>query len=149
MGFYREILFLLNLYLAILFLHLHFFASPEYILSIDKEKFYNKLKQSQSRFLCYPSLIRQFSFSSQGLLCLSAIAFTFLFYYFRIEEALNSCSASTGDIISTTERMQQELEVITQRQEIVSCFLRDYQLSNEEVPVLFKQNYLNQMIFGC
>lgn len=51
----------------------------------------------------------------------------------RIEEALSSCSASTGDIISTTERLQQELEVITQRQEIVSCFLRDYQLSNEEV----------------
>jgi hypothetical protein len=51
----------------------------------------------------------------------------------RIEEALSSCSASTGDIISTTERLQQELEVITQRQEIVSCFLQDYQLSNEEV----------------
>lgn len=47
---------------------------------------------------------------------------------------MSSCSASTGDIISTTERLQQELEVITQRQEIVSCFLRDYQLSNEEVP---------------
>lgn len=53
----------------------------------------------------------------------------------RIEEALSSCSASTGDIISTTERLQQELEVITQRQEIVSCFLQDYQLSNEEVPL--------------
>lgn len=56
-----------------------------------------------------------------------------LFHCVRIEEALGSCSASTGDIISTTERLQQELEVITQRQEIVSCFLRDYQLSNEEV----------------
>lgn len=54
----------------------------------------------------------------------------------KIEEALNSCSASTGDIISTTERLQQELEVITQRQEIVSCFLRDYQLSNEEINAL-------------
>ena len=63
-----------------------------------------------------------------------------LFIYVRIEEALSSCSASTGDIISTTERLQQELEVITQRQEIVSCFLRDYQLSNEEVHFLSKQN---------
>lgn len=61
-------------------------------------------------------------------------SFTFLLNNVRIEEALSSCSASTGDIISTTERLQQELEVITQRQEIVSCFLRDYQLSNEEVP---------------
>nr|CAB3496607.1 unnamed protein product [Digitaria exilis] len=54
----------------------------------------------------------------------------------KIEEALSSCSASTGDIISTTERLQQELEVITQRQEIVSCFLQDYQLSNEEINAL-------------
>jgi hypothetical protein len=53
----------------------------------------------------------------------------------RIEEALSRCSVSTGDIISTTERLQQELEIITQRREIVSCFLRDYQLTNEEVPL--------------
>ncbi|RRT36204.1 hypothetical protein B296_00055173 [Ensete ventricosum] len=39
----------------------------------------------------------------------------------------------SGDIISTTERLKQELELTTQRQEIVSCFLRDYQLSNDEV----------------
>lgn len=51
----------------------------------------------------------------------------------RIAKALNSCSASTGDIISTTERLKQELETTTQRQEIVTCFLRDYQLSPEEV----------------
>ena len=62
----------------------------------------------------------------------------------RIEEALSSCSASTGDIISTTERLQQELEVITQRQEIVSCFLRDYQLSNEEVLLHTLTNQLFQ-----
>ncbi|KAG2680030.1 hypothetical protein I3760_11G079100 [Carya illinoinensis] len=54
----------------------------------------------------------------------------------RIAKALNSCSASTGDIISTTERLKQELEITTQRQEIVSCFLRDYQLSNEEINAL-------------
>jgi len=51
----------------------------------------------------------------------------------RIAKALDSCSAKTGDIISTTERLKQELEITTQRQEIVSCFLRDYQLSNDEV----------------
>lgn len=55
----------------------------------------------------------------------------------RIAKALSSCNASTGDIISTTERLKQELDVTTQRQEIVSCFLRDYQLSNEEVGVLY------------
>ncbi|XP_040986918.1 conserved oligomeric Golgi complex subunit 6 [Juglans microcarpa x Juglans regia] len=54
----------------------------------------------------------------------------------RIAKALNSCSASTGDIISTTERLKQELEMTSQRQEIVSCFLRDYQLSNEEIIAL-------------
>ncbi|KAK7820004.1 conserved oligomeric golgi complex subunit 6 [Quercus suber] len=51
----------------------------------------------------------------------------------RIAKALDSCSAKTGDIISTTERLKQELEITTQRQEIVSCFLRDYQLSNDEI----------------
>ena len=56
----------------------------------------------------------------------------------RIAKALDSCSAKTGDIISTTERLKQELEITTQRQEIVSCFLRDYQLSNEEVCSCYK-----------
>lgn len=51
----------------------------------------------------------------------------------KIAKALNSCSATTGDIITTTERLKQELNVTTQRQQIVSCFLRDYQLSNQEV----------------
>lgn len=54
----------------------------------------------------------------------------------RIAMALSSCNATTGDIISTTERLKQEFEVTTQRQEIVSCFLRDYQLSPEEVLVI-------------
>jgi len=49
---------------------------------------------------------------------------------------LSSCSASTGDIISTTERLKEELEITTQRQDIVSCFLRDYQLSNQEINAL-------------
>ena len=57
----------------------------------------------------------------------------FVMYVDRIAKALDSCSSTTGDIISTTERLKQELDITTQRQEIVSCFLRDYQLSNEEV----------------
>ncbi|CAN1306268.1 Conserved oligomeric Golgi complex subunit 6 [Linum perenne] len=58
----------------------------------------------------------------------------------RIGKALNSCSASTADIISTTERLKQDLEVTTQRQEIVSCFLRDYQLSSEEINALREED---------
>lgn len=54
----------------------------------------------------------------------------------KIAAALSSSAATTSDIISTTERLKQELEVTTQRQEIVNCFLRDYQLSNEEVSEL-------------
>ncbi|CAM8923450.1 unnamed protein product [Rhodiola kirilowii] len=57
-----------------------------------------------------------------------------------IAKALNSCNATTGDIISTTERLKQELEITTQRQEIVSCFLRDYQLSNEEITALREED---------
>lgn len=57
-------------------------------------------------------------------------------WIFRIALALSSCNATTGDIISTTERLKQEFESTTQRQEIVSCFLRDYQLSPEEVLVI-------------
>lgn len=60
---------------------------------------------------------------------------------YRIAKALSSCNATTGDIISTTERLKQELEVTTQRQEIVSYFLRDYQLSSEEV--LYLLSFLN------
>ncbi|KAK9663943.1 hypothetical protein RND81_14G008300 [Saponaria officinalis] len=64
----------------------------------------------------------------------------------RIAKALNSCSSTTGDIISTTERLKRELDVTTQRQEIVSCFLRDYQLSNEEINAL-KEEELNENFF--
>ncbi|KAJ4952435.1 hypothetical protein NE237_029267 [Protea cynaroides] len=58
----------------------------------------------------------------------------------KIAKALSSCNASTGDIISTTERLKQELEITTQRQEIVSCFLQDYQLSNEEINALREED---------
>ncbi|OMO89334.1 Component of oligomeric golgi complex [Corchorus capsularis] len=64
----------------------------------------------------------------------------------KIAKALNSCSASTGDIINTTERLKQELEVTTQKQEIVSCFLRDYQLSAEEINAL-RDEELNENFF--
>lgn len=64
----------------------------------------------------------------------------------RIAKALNSCNATTGDIISTTERLKQELEITTQRQEIASCFLRDYQLSNEEISALREED-LNENFF--
>lgn len=61
--------------------------------------------------------------------------FNFMLELYRIAKALNNCNATTGDIISTTERLKQELENTTLRQEIVSCFLRDYQLSNDEVSI--------------
>lgn len=64
----------------------------------------------------------------------------------RIAKALNSCNATTGDIISTTERLKQELEITTQRQGIVSCFLHDYQLSNEEIKALRDED-LNENFF--
>ncbi|XP_060207837.1 conserved oligomeric Golgi complex subunit 6 [Lycium barbarum] len=58
----------------------------------------------------------------------------------KIALALSTCNATTGDIISTTERLKQEFEVTTQRQEIVSCFLRDYQLSPEEINALREED---------
>ncbi|KAM7269052.1 hypothetical protein ACFE04_024549 [Oxalis oulophora] len=64
----------------------------------------------------------------------------------EIAKALNSCSASTGDIISTTERLKQELEITQSRQEIVNCFLRDYQLSNHEINAL-RDEELNEDFF--
>uniref|UniRef100_A0A7N0T243 Conserved oligomeric Golgi complex subunit 6 n=1 Tax=Kalanchoe fedtschenkoi TaxID=63787 RepID=A0A7N0T243_KALFE len=64
----------------------------------------------------------------------------------RIAKALSACNETTGDIISTTERLKQELDVTTQRQEIVSCFLRDYQLSSEEITALREED-LNENFF--
>ncbi|XP_010499722.1 PREDICTED: conserved oligomeric Golgi complex subunit 6 isoform X1 [Camelina sativa] len=64
----------------------------------------------------------------------------------KIAAALSSSAATTSDIISTTERLKQELEVTTQRQEIVNCFLRDYQLSNEEIKAL-REDELNENFF--
>ena len=72
----------------------------------------------------------------------------YIYKSFRIAKALSSCSESTGDIIATTERLKQELEITVQRQDIASCFLRDYQLSNDEVflTILFK---LSTFIYLC
>ncbi|XP_068664002.1 conserved oligomeric Golgi complex subunit 6 [Aristolochia californica] len=64
----------------------------------------------------------------------------------KIAKALNCCNATTGDIIGTTERLKQELEITTQRQEIVSCFLRDYQLSAEEIHAL-REEEMNENFF--
>ncbi|XP_047330774.1 conserved oligomeric Golgi complex subunit 6-like [Impatiens glandulifera] len=64
----------------------------------------------------------------------------------KIAKTLSSCSSTTGDIINTTERLKQELEITTQRQEIVSCFLRDYQLSNEEINAL-REEELSENFF--
>ncbi|CAH2034778.1 unnamed protein product [Thlaspi arvense] len=64
----------------------------------------------------------------------------------KIAAALSSSAATTSDIISTTERLKQELDVTTQRQEIVNCFLRDYQLSNEEIKAL-REDELNENFF--
>ncbi|KAA3469306.1 conserved oligomeric Golgi complex subunit 6 isoform X2 [Gossypium australe] len=64
----------------------------------------------------------------------------------KIAKALSSCSASTGDIINTTERLNQELEVTTQKQQIVSYFLRDYQLSPQEISAL-RDEELNENFF--
>lgn len=67
----------------------------------------------------------------------------------KIAAALSSSAATTSDIISTTERLKQELEVTTQRQEIVNCFLRDYQLSNEEVSELLPSYLDGDQILLC
>ncbi|CAA0820408.1 Unknown protein [Striga hermonthica] len=64
----------------------------------------------------------------------------------KIAKALNNCNATTGDIISTTERLKQELENTTQRQEIASFFLRDYQLSNDEINAL-REEELSENFF--
>ncbi|KAL6556472.1 Golgi transport complex subunit 6 [Orobanche gracilis] len=58
----------------------------------------------------------------------------------KIAKALSNCNATTGDIISTTERLKQDLENTTQRQEIASLFLRDYQLSNAEINALREED---------
>ncbi|KAK8496862.1 hypothetical protein V6N13_122671 [Hibiscus sabdariffa] len=64
----------------------------------------------------------------------------------KIAKALSSCSASTGDIVNTTERLKQELQVTTQKQQTVSYFLRDYQLSPQEISAL-RDEELNENFF--
>ncbi|KAL5179404.1 Conserved oligomeric Golgi complex subunit 6 [Glycine soja] len=68
------------------------------------------------------------------------------FYMYWIAEAFNSCSASTTDIIGTLKRVKLELETTSQRQEIMACFLRDYQLSLEEINAL-REEELNGNFF--
>jgi hypothetical protein len=64
----------------------------------------------------------------------------------RIAKSLSSCSATTGDIVTATERLKQELETTNQRQEIISNFLHNYQLSPEEVNALREED-LNENFF--
>lgn len=64
----------------------------------------------------------------------------------KIAKSLSNCNSTTGDIITTTERLKQELEVTTQRQDIASCFLRDYQVSSEEINAL-REEELNENFF--
>lgn len=66
----------------------------------------------------------------------------------KVAKSLSSCNATTGDIINTTERLKQELEITTQRQDIASCFLRDYQLSTEEINAL-REEELNDNFFNA
>ncbi|GBG66458.1 hypothetical protein CBR_g61501 [Chara braunii] len=54
----------------------------------------------------------------------------------RISASLNSCSALTGNMVAATERLKQELDNVTNRQEEVSTFLHNYQLTPEEVSAL-------------
>lgn len=51
----------------------------------------------------------------------------------RIAKSLSTCSATTGEIVTATERLKLELENATQRQELIANFLHNYQLSPEEV----------------
>uniref|UniRef100_A0A6N2M3I9 Conserved oligomeric Golgi complex subunit 6 n=1 Tax=Salix viminalis TaxID=40686 RepID=A0A6N2M3I9_SALVM len=70
----------------------------------------------------------------------------------RVEEenhpfiSLTVVACKYGDIISTTERLKEELEITSQRQDVVSSFLRDYQLSNQEINALRDEN-LNDNFF--
>ncbi|KAL2613897.1 hypothetical protein R1flu_025589 [Riccia fluitans] len=64
----------------------------------------------------------------------------------RIAKALSSCSATTGDIVTATERLKLELETTSQRQEIITNFLHNYQLSPEEVNALREED-LNENFF--
>lgn len=58
----------------------------------------------------------------------------------RIAKSLSTCSATTGEIVTATERLKLELENATQRQELIANFLHNYQLSPEEVFALREED---------
>lgn len=60
--------------------------------------------------------------------------------FYRIAKSLNSCTSTTGDIVSATERLKQELEHTTQRQDLIAAFLNNYQLRPEEVTALREED---------
>lgn len=58
----------------------------------------------------------------------------------RISKALSSCTASTGDMVVATEQLKEELEKYTRRQELVSNFLHNYQLTPAEITALREED---------
>lgn len=58
----------------------------------------------------------------------------------RIAKSLSSCSSTTSEIVSATERLKQELEHTTQRQDLITAFLNNYQLRPEEVTALREED---------
>ena len=62
------------------------------------------------------------------------------FYCTRIAKSLSSCSSTTSEIVSATERLKQELEHTTQRQDLITAFLNNYQLRPEEVTALREED---------
>jgi hypothetical protein len=58
----------------------------------------------------------------------------------RIAKSLSSCSSMTGDIVTATERLKQELDYTTQRQDLITMFLNNYQLHPEEVAALREED---------
>eukprot|EP00271_Cylindrocystis_brebissonii_P011852 TRINITY_DN29826_c0_g1_i1.p1 TRINITY_DN29826_c0_g1~~TRINITY_DN29826_c0_g1_i1.p1 ORF type:complete len:707 (+),score=155.94 TRINITY_DN29826_c0_g1_i1:799-2919(+) len=64
----------------------------------------------------------------------------------RVAHALSSCSGSTGNMVVATERLKGELENTLRRQELVSAFLHNYQLTPEEIAAL-REEELDERFF--
>lgn len=64
----------------------------------------------------------------------------------RIARALSSCSATTGDMVVATKRLRGELEATQRRQELVTNFLHNFQLSPEEINAL-REDDLDERFF--
>ena len=51
----------------------------------------------------------------------------------KISVSLHLCSASTGDMVTASERLRQDVTGTRQKHELVASFLHHYQLSKDEV----------------